>query len=579
MNTIDFRELILKKNPIFLDKFPEIITRFLFKIISKLLHEKKINDFISSHKDKTGVDFIDEIFEHLDFSFTLSQKDREKIPAQGKLIIIANHPLGGLDGLVLIKLISDIRRDIKILVNDVLLQVDNLNEYFLPFDLYNVKSQKENVAKIIYSLKNEEALIIFPAGEVSRFSPKGIADGKWQKGVLYFANKFKVPILPIYIDGRNSFFFYFISFINKKFSTLLLPREFFNKTGKTVNLVVGNTIPYQNLSSSIKDENVQLKLIRKHLYKIGKNKKGIFKTERNIVKQVDRQLLKKQLFTAPLLGETDDGKKIFQLEFDKYPDVIREIARLREITFRKVGEGTGKKIDFDVYDKFYKHIVLWDELSLEIVGSYRLGICDEILLKYGEKGLYTSTLFNYSNDFRKLLPFSVELGRSFIQSKYWNSSALDYLWQGIGLFLYHNDSIKYLFGGVSLSSSYHIDAQEMIIFFYNKWFGDNGKIAEAKNPFQLSEKRRDELSTIFGGSDYKSELRILKDSLKMYGLTIPTLFKQYSELCDEKGCRFFDFGIDPDFQNCVDGFIFVEIAKIKPLKKERYIKKVLSEAV
>jgi hypothetical protein len=329
----------------------------------------------------------------------------------------------------------------------------------------------------------------------------------------------------------------------------------------------------------IKDENVQLKLIRKHLYKIGKNKKGIFKTERNIIKQVDRQLLKKQLFTAPLLGETDDGKKIFQLEFDKYPDVIREIARLREITFRKVGEGTGKKIDFDVFDKFYKHIVLWDELSLEIVGSYRLGICDEILLKYGEKGLYTSTLFNYSNDFRNLLPFSVELGRSFIQSKYWNSSALDYLWQGIGLFLYHNESIKYLFGGVSLSSSYHMDAQEMIIFFYNKWFGDNGKIAEAKNPFQLSEKRRDELSLIFGGSDYKSELRILKDSLKMYGLSIPTLFKQYSELCDEKGCRFFDFGIDPDFQNCVDGFIFVEIAKIKQSKKDRYIKKALSEVV
>ncbi|MDP3830335.1 MAG: GNAT family N-acyltransferase, partial [Ignavibacteriaceae bacterium] len=244
------------------------------------------------------------------------------------------------------------------------------------------------------------------------------------------------------------------------------------------------------------------------------------------------------------------------------------------------GEGTGKKIDFDIYDKIYRHIVLWDDDNLEVVGAYRIGVCDDILLKYGEKGLYTSTLFNYSDDFRKRLPFSLELGRSFIQSKYWNSSALDYLWLGIGLFLSQNDCIKYLFGGVSLSGSYPIDAQEMILFFYNKWYGDNQKVVESKNPFLLSDKRSSELSLIFNGSDYKSDLRTLKGLLKMYGLTIPILFKQYTELCNEGGARFFDFGIDPDFQSCIDGFIFIEIDKIKQSKKDRYInRKILANVI
>lgn len=571
MNFIDVRKIIYSKYPNFLKGFPPIISDMLFFFIKKVLHISEINGFLEKHNDKYGITFIDEVLETIDFSYLVSKKDKDKIPSEGKLIVIANHPLGGLDGLVLLKLLSEIRGNVKILVNDVLLNIDNLKDHFLPVDIFSGNMRKENLTAITDAIKNEDALVIFPSGEVSRFGLNGLHDSKWNKGALTLANKYNVPVLPVFIHAKNSFFFYLVSFFNKRLSMFLLPRELFNKKGKVITINIGDPIPAKSFSSYIRKDNIQLKLLRKHVSLIGKGKKGIFSTEKNIIHPVSRKLIKKELQSAELLGETSDGKKILLLSYQNFPIVMSEISRLREITFRRIGEGTGNKNDIDVFDKYYKHIVLWDDKELDIVGAYRIGICNEIIAKHGSNGLYTNSLFSYSDEFESYLPAAVELGRSFVQAKYWNTSALDYLWMGIGSFLAKHPEINFLFGPVSLSNSYSEEAKNLIVYFYNKWFGSFDKIVSAKCQFNISPQKQIELENVFNNQNYADEFKCLKNMLKVYGFAIPTLFKQYSDLCKEGGVKFLDFGIDNDFQNCIDGFILVDVDLIKDKKKERYI--------
>lgn len=578
MNLIDIKAVVFSKYPNFLNNFPAPVRNFVFFVIRKILFISEINSFLEEHNGKKNIAFIDEVFERIDFSYTVSKKDKDKIPSEGKLIIIANHPLGGLDGLVLLKLISEVRTNVKIIVNDVLQNIDNLSNLFLPVDIFSGKLQKENLSAINASIKNEDAIIIFPSGEVSRFGVKGIKDSKWNKGALFFANKFNTPILPVYVHAKNSFLFYFVSFFSKKLSMFLLPRELFNKKGKTISIKIGDPIPPKILSSYIRKDNIQIKLLRKHLTLISKGKKGIFSTEKNIIHPIDRKIIKKELLNAEILGETEDGKKIMLLNYYDFPFVMTEVARLREVTFRKIGEGTGNKLDSDIYDQYYKHILLWDDKELDIIGSYRIGICKEIAEKYGVNSLYTTSLFNFSDEFVKMLPGSVELGRSFIQSKYWNTSALDYLWMGIGSFLSKHPEVTYLFGPVSLSNSYSEEAQNLIIYFYKKWFGGIENLVTAKNKFTISSQKKAELERTFNHGNYTEELKCLKTLLKVYGFAIPTLYKQYSDLCKEGGVEFLDFGVDYNFQNCIDGFILVNVDMIKEKKKERYIYPHLSKA-
>jgi putative hemolysin len=351
----------------------------------------------------------------------------------------------------------------------------------------------------------------------------------------------------------------------------LLPREVFNKKNKSFNVSIGHHIPSEAFENRYHKTNVQIKLLKKHVYLIGKGKKGVFEVEKNVIHPVSRKTIKQQLEKNILLGLTSDRKKIFLIDSFSAPDVLKEISRLREITFRKVSEGTGKKMDLDKYDSYYKHIVLWDEDELEIVGSYRIGIGKIIMKTLGVSGFYTSELFVHSSKLQNMLLHSAELGRSFVQSKYWNTSALDYLWQGIGVFLRDNPQIKYLFGGVSLSKNYSEEAKKNIIYFFNKWFGDNTSLSTAKNKFTIPLADVPELKSIYSSNDFKSEMITLKNLLKHLGYSIPTLYKQYAELCEQDGIKFIDFCIDPDFNNCVDSLILVDVSKIKESKKLRYI--------
>jgi len=572
MKELEIREIIASRVPGFLGKYPLFVERLVIHCLGRLLREEEINSCIRKHGEASGLAFIDEVFEEFNFSYFLSSIDRNKIPSEGKLIVVANHPLGALDGLALLRAISDVRADTKIITNDVLMVFENLASLFLPYNVFSAQTQKEHVARIGESLLAEEAVLFFPAAEVSRLTWKGIRDPKWLNGPVYFAKKYDVPVLPVYVKGRNSLLFYLVSLLNKKFSTLLLPREIFNKQGKSLRFIVGDPIPGAVFKSSLIKSRVMTRLLRKQTYLLARKKRStIFKTEKTIIHPVDRKQIKSELASSTLLGRTSDGKKIFLVEFEGAHRVMREIARLREQTFRKVGEGTGLKLDLDRFDRYYQHIVLWDDDALEIIGSYRVGNCRQVISGHGLDGLYTNTLFKYSPAAVPILEEALELGRSFVQIKYWKSNALDYLWQGIGAYVVNHPEVNYLLGPVSISNNYTEQAKELLVYFYQTWFPGDPALAPHVSPFRISQLHQEELAALFPRQDFREELRKLKDALKVLGFSIPVLYKQYSELCEEGGISFIDFGVDKDFGGCVDGLILVHLDKLKQNKRERYI--------
>ncbi len=572
MNEISIQTIIEERYPNFLKDKSSFFKRNLLNILNRLLYINEINKILKKNSDLKSFDFIEEVFEYLNFSFALSNKDIKRIPSEGRLIIVANHPIGSLDSLALLKAISEIRTDVKIIANDILTRFENIKDLLLPYNIDSIKMQRSNIAAIQASLDKEEAVIIFPAAEVSRLKLLTVSDSKWHKGAVYFAKKFNSPVLPIYINAKNSVFFYLVSAVNKGISRVLLAHELFNKRNKTIQIKIGDPIPAKAFSANYLNDQIQIKLLKKHVYSLYKGKGAIYLTEKNVIHPVDRKTIKRELSNAAEIGKTRDAKKIIITDINESPNVLNEIARLRELTFRKVGEGTGRKRDFDDFDKHYKHLIVWDESELEIVGSYRIGVGKDILDSEGKSGLYTSTLFDFSTKFETdIIKESIELGRSFVQKKYWNTNALNYLWQGIGAFLAHNDWVKYLYGGVSISNNYPESAKNQIVFYFNKWFGDQDNLAKSKNRFLLTENLQKEFRNIFTSLNYKDDYKILKNLLRPTGFSVPILYKHYSELCNDDGVKFLDFGVDPDFENCIDGLILVDVEKIKDEKRERFI--------
>lgn len=553
-----------------IESFPNKVKQLLFSGMKRLFHENEINQFMAKNAHKDTFAFIEEVLEYFDVSVGLKSNELARIPAYGRVVIIANHPLGALDALALMHLTKEVRKDIKIVANSFLAQFDNLKDLIIPVDNIHGKMEKETVKSIYGALKEEKAVIIFPSGEVSRVKPNGVRDRPWKSGFLKIASKMRAPVLPIYIDAKNSKNFYMLSMLNRSLATATLPHEMFKAKGKNISFTIGKMIPFESYHIPSLSEKELVNLFRKHFYRIAKNKKPYFTTQNEIAVAEQKSELKSELKKGKLLGETTDGKKIIVYESIKENCVIKEIGRLREISFRHVGEGSGKKRDIDEYDFYYKHLIIWDDEALEIAGAYRLGVCAEIIQDFEVEGLYTTTLFEFDDRFSAYLEKGIELGRSFVQPKYWNSRALDYLWQGIGAYVQSRPQIRYLFGAVSLSDTFNEQAKGMMIYFYQTYFGAVDTPVKHKVPYVFPREVESHCQEVFDGDDYKGDFRVLKEELGFMGYTVPTLFKQYSELCEEGGVQFMDFGYDKDFNNCIDGFIVTDLTLLKEVKQKRY---------
>ncbi len=542
--------------------------------LRKITHEHEVNRFLDLHQDLRGFDFIDQVLDYFNFSYSVSHRDRINIPATGRVVIVANHPLGALDGLSLLKLVGEVRRDVKIVANDMLMNFAALESLFLPVDNLSKSTRKSSVARIVDSLNNDEAVIVFPAGEVSRIRPSGVRDGKWNSGFLTFAKKTNAPILPIFIGARNSSLFYSTSMVYKPLSGMMLAHEMFNKNSKNITMRVGETIPYQQIEQLPLVKAEKAKLLRRHLYRIAKGKKSLFKTEQTIAHPIERRFIKRELQNAELLGETADNKKIYLFDYRPDSAVMHEIGRLRELTFRQVGEGTGKRRDLDRYDRDYRHLILWDEQELEIAGAYRLGDVKRIQAQDSSRGIYSEELFAYDKE--KMQPFfeqGIELGRSFVSPKYWGRRSLDYLWYGIGAYLQRYPEVRYLFGPVSLSNSYPDFAKALIVSYYQHYFADEQQLACARVPYVVEGELKQQVFQTLTGEDAEEDFAALREQLTHMNVTVPTLYKQYADVCEKGGVRFIDFNIDADFGHCIDGLVMLDLQQLKASKRKRYLGK------
>lgn len=548
-----------------------LLSKTIRSTLRYLLHEKSLSKIEKQYPYAKGLDFTEAMLDHFDFGYCVSDKDREKIPAAGRVVIIANHPIGTLDGAALIKLVSEVRPDFKVVANDLLMNVKPLHSLLLPVNNMGGKTAKHNLEAIYQHLNQDGAVIIFPAGEVSRVGPGGVRDGSWHKGFLNFASATQSPILPIYMDARNSAFFYAISAVYKPLSTLLLIKEMFKQAHKRMNVKIGDVIPFEHYDSLDIPVISKVKLFKKHLYNIARNKGEILKTEKAIAHPENRAELRAAIRQCELLGNTADGKAIMLYRQKGSSPIMREIGRLREIAFRLVGEGSGKRRDVDVYDLDYLHLILWDEHDLEIAGAYRFGESKKIISQPGSQGLYTDTLFDYQPDMEPVFEQGLELGRSFVQPRYWGKRSLDYLWVGIGAFVAKNPQYRYLYGPVSISNALPRTAKNLLIHYYQHYFASEATLAKAKIPFQFEDNEQDQLFSEFDGNDKDKDFTTMKHLLANLGVGVPTLYKQYSALCEPGGVSFSAFNIDPDFNDCVDGLVVVDLEKLLPKKRQRYI--------
>ncbi|WP_250656329.1 GNAT family N-acyltransferase [Alkalimarinus coralli] len=566
---LNIQSVIEDRYPSFLGR-SRLIKRPILAMLRLLFHEREFQQFGERYPHVQGVDFIEEVFNYFDFSYSVRHNERERIPVSGKLVIIANHPIGTLDGLALLKLVSEIRSDVKVIGNDLLMTINPIQSLVLPVNNMGGGTASSKLKAIHEHLNNEGALIVFPAGEVSRMSPAGVRDGKWRSGFLRIAEATQSPILPVYVDAKNSLFFYSLSLLSRPLSTLWLIRETFKHAKNSVAIRIGEQVQpsvYQELKIPLK---AKASLFKKQVYRIGKGKSSLFKTEKAIAHPENRQLLRQEISQCELLGETKDNKKIYLYTHKPNACLMREIGRLREIAFRVVGEGTGDRRDLDQFDQRYFHIVLWDAEELEVVGAYRLCNTHKALKDSAKNRIYSSTLFDLQPSIAPITKQGLELGRSFVQPKYWGTRSLEYLWYGISAFLNRNPQYRYLIGPVSISNTYSKVAQDTLVYYYKHYYGCNKSFVLAKNPYTIDEQSTERLESLFADLNTKDAFMRMKNQLSHMGYSVPTLYKQYSELCEPGGVQFLDFNIDPDFADCIDGLVVVDIDKIKDIKRKRY---------
>jgi putative hemolysin len=548
----------------------------IIPLLSRVARIDKVNELYDDICKEEGIAAIDRLFQTLEVELEFDPKELENIPKTGPFIVVANHPFGALDGLALIKAIATVRPDFKVMANFLLQSVEPIKNHFLsvnPFE--EMKGAYNNIAGLKAALLHVEAglpLGIFPAGEVSTFQGdlKTIADRKWQNSAIKIVKKSKVPVVPLYFG-----------LIHPGLRTLALPSEMLKKKGKSIALRIGKPIAPKDLEMFTNADQLG-RYLRAKTYALGSSfevRRDYFRLfrfpqkEDQIIDAVPHELILKEISQIDAYKTLSyDNFDCFVVGSDIIPNILREIGRLREITFRSVGEGTNKSIDLDEYDLYYDHLILWDRKAEKIAGAYRIGNGPEIVSRYGSKGLYTSSLFRMSSKMKPILRQSVELGRSFITQEYQKHRlSLFLLWKGILFYLIANPRFRYIIGPVSISNSYQEVSKELIIQFIKRNYFDHelAKFVEPKNAFRPKVKNVDtDVLLDASSSDMKKMDKIISD-IEPTSFTMPVLLKKYLQ----QNAKILAFNADPKFNNALDGLMLLDMQNlpadtVETLKRE-----------
>lgn len=541
------------------------LARPLLRSVGRWSRLDRIEAFLRRNANVRGFDFVAAGLDFIEGRYHVDPAALARIPATGRLLIVANHPSGALDALALLDAVGRIRRDVRIVANDLLGAIGPLQDLLLPVRILGGKVQRSSLQAVEQALAAEQCVIVFPAGEVSRLSLLGIRDGRWQRGFVRFARAAAAPVLPVRVEARNSALFYGASTLFKPAGTALLAREMFARRGRPLRLRIG-----EPMQLGQGDPGAQLLAVRRAVYALGRSTAiagGCPAGPEPLAAPVPPAQVAAAIAAATVLGQTADGKQILLARCVADSPLLHELGRLRELTFRQVGEGTGRSRDLDDFDLHYQHIVIWDAAAQRIAGAYRIMRGAQALARRGLAGLYSASLFRYSDDAIPRIAEGLELGRSFVVPDYWGSRSLDYLWQGIGAYLQCQPGIRYLFGAVSISAALPRDAREQLVAYYQRYYGAADGRVQSNRPFQYFAA-----PPCFGELDAAAAFDVLKANLAALGTGVPTLYRQYTDLCEPGGARFLAFGVDPDFSDSIDGLIEVDLQAIRPHKRKRYLR-------
>ena len=563
---------------------------FIGWVALKTLRISRLNEIYDKHKDKKDIIFLDAILNEIKIVFEIPKEDLDRIPEKGAFITVSNHPLGGIDGVLLLKLMVEKRPDYKIIANFLLHRIQPLKKYVMPVnpfeDRKDLKSSLAGIKHALAHLKNGNPLGIFPAGEVSTYKDgELVVDRPWEEGAIKIIKKANVPVIPIYFHARNSKLFYFLSSISDTLRTIKLPSEFLGQKHKTIKVRIGRpiTVKEQNEFTSIEDFHDYL---RKKTYMLAnsfeKEKRKIsansFKrpiTPEEIIPSVSSKLIEKEvreLSKGNSVLFKSKNYTIYLADSKDIKNILQEIGRLREVTFREVGEGTNKSIDLDRYDDFYKHLFLWDDINKKLVGAYRMGLGKDIFKKYGIEGFYIHELFTIEPDLDNMMQKTIEMGRAFIIKEYQQKPMpLFLLWKGIVHVTLRYPEHKFLMGGVSISNKFSNFSKSLMIEFMKSHYYDPfiAQYVHPKKEYKVVLKDVDK-DFVFdtAQADVNKFDRII-DEIEPGNLRMPVLLKKYVK----QNAKLVAFNVDPKFNNAVDGLMYLKISDMpestmKPVMEE-----------
>lgn len=572
-----------------LEKF-RFVGTFVGWLVLKVLRISAVNKVYDKNKHKTDLDFLDSITKDFNIKFEIPKEDLKRIPKEGAFISISNHPLGGADGILLLKILIEQRKDYKIIANFLLQKIRPLKPYIMPVNPFeNRKDAQSSLAGIKNSLshlKEGKPLGIFPAGEVSTSNDGKIkVDKPWEEGAIKLIKKANVPIVPIYFHAKNSSLFYFLSKISDTLRTAKLPSELISKKRKVIKVRIGKPISVSE-QEQYPDIKTYGEFIRKKTYMLSnpffkkptllstKNLK-ITKAVKEIASQKNSAIFLKEVAALRASNKRLLESKNYEVFFanaKEIPNLLHEIGRLREVTFRDVGEGTNKEIDLDVYDQYYYHLFLWDNKTECLVGAYRMGLGKEILANYGINGFYIQTLFKIEPELYQMMGSTIEMGRAFIVKEYQQKPMpLFLLWKGIVHITLRYPDHQYLMGGVSISNQFSDFSKSLMIEFMKSHYYDPyiAQYIHPKKEYKIKLKDADK-DFVFDASkaDMQKFDKII-DEIEPGSLRIPVLIKKYVK----QNARLVAFNVDPKFNNAIDGLMYIKVADIP----ESTVKPVLEE--
>ncbi|MDL2319918.1 lysophospholipid acyltransferase family protein [Alistipes sp. OttesenSCG-928-B03] len=552
-----------------------VVPSFFAGTALRMLGLNRINRLYEETFDEGG-DTAEKVLAKLDVKYTICDKDRSNIPAEGGVVFISNHPTGLLDGILLIDLLSRVRPDVKFMGNFLLDRIESLRKYFIAVDPFDSKDAKKNLRGVRQAIKHVQdggALVIFPAGEVATWQ-KGfnqIKDKKWSRSIVRFIRSTEAPVVPICIEARNSRLFRLVGLVHPVLRTALLPRELLNKKGKTVNINIGSAIMPRRVAQ-LKELDVygdylranvdylHKKLPRRKL-RIIPRRKPLPKVTEEIIAPVDPAVI------AAELAAIREGHLMFEhANYDVYcahpdliPSVMREIGRLREVTFRSIGEGTMKSIDTDFYDTYYHQMFIWDRDTQMIIGAYRLGMGDEIAPRFGLKGFYVNSLFRMKKEMLPVMEKTIELGRSFVIEEYQRKPvSLMLLWKGILYVLLKHEQYRNLLGPVTISGEFDKYSKTVIVRHLQQHHF-NHKIARYVKPVTglegINAPIDDSLIECVG--DIELINKLVRD-IERDEMSIPILIKKYLQL----NSHVIGFNVDHDFADGLDALMLLDLKKM-----------------